>query len=204
MARPFFVLGGDMAKAKIAHPLMTDDKSWNREKVMRHICDQLATSSMGIGRILSKGYEGHNLPSYSTIMLWLTEDTVLSEMYALGKEAQADYMADEMLEIADDGRNDYMEQVGDDDVGGLAFKLNGEHINRSRLRVDTRKWLASKLKPRKYADKVHAEVSGRDGKPIETRDVSMTDVARRVAFMLSAAVAEQEKSNADDKEGKED
>jgi hypothetical protein len=63
------------------------------------------------------------------------------------------------LKISDDGRNDYTE-TEDGEVP------NHEHIQRSRLRVDSRKWLASKLVPKKYGDKVSAEVSGPDGGPI--------------------------------------
>lgn len=68
------------------------------------------------------------------------------------REAQADTLADELLDISDDARNDWMKRNhGDDDPGWVA---NGEHIQRSRLRVDTRKWIASKLKPKKYGDKL--------------------------------------------------
>ena len=56
-------------------------------------------------------------------------------------------MVDELLEIADDCTNDYMERNGK-----LVF--DGEHISRSRLRVDTRKWLLSKALPKLYGDKL--------------------------------------------------
>lgn len=134
------------------HPLMLDGRDWDRNKVMAHICDQLATTSFGIGTILKNKYEGFNLPSYSTIMLWLEEDQKLSDRYARGKEAQADYMADEMLDISDNASNDWMERAGKDG-DNLGWQVNGEHVQRSRLRIETRKWLASKLKPKKYGDK---------------------------------------------------
>lgn len=185
-------------KKKPIHPLMLDERDWDRKKVMTHIFDELSTSSRGIGKIIAAGYKGKGLPSYSTIMKWLSEDKELSDKYALAKEAQADFMADEMLEIADNGSNDWMEQEDPDNPG---FRLNGEHIQRSRLRVDTRKWLASKLKAKKYGDKVSAEVTGKDGAPIETKDTSMMDVARRMAFILGSAVSSQGKPDAEDKEG---
>jgi hypothetical protein len=49
----------------------------------------------------------------------------------------------------------------DDDGKPIGWQLNGEHLQRSRLRVDTRKWIASKLKPKKYGDKVEHEHSGK-------------------------------------------
>jgi hypothetical protein len=56
-------------------------------------------------------------------------------------------LADEICDIADDASNDYMES-GDDGV-----KYNGDAVARSKLRVDARKWVAAKLKPKVYGDK---------------------------------------------------
>ena len=53
-----------------------------------------------------------------------------------------------------------METNGEESAG---YKLNGEHVQRSKLRIDARKWKASKLAPQKYGDKVSTEVSGPDG-----------------------------------------
>lgn len=62
---------------------------------------------------------------------------------------QAEGMADEILEIADDGRNDWME-IQNRDGDNIGWKVNGEAVQRSRLRIDARKWLLSKLLPKKY------------------------------------------------------
>ena len=71
--------------------------------------------------------------------------------FARAREIGYQTMADELLEISDDGRNDWMERNGEDDRGWVA---NGEHMGRSRLRVDTRKWLLSKALPKLYGEKV--------------------------------------------------
>ena len=73
-------------------------------------------------------------------------------------------MADELLEVADDGRNDWMERQ--DDNGGTSWQANGEHIQRSRLRVDTRKWMLSKALPKVFGDKITQEVTGANGAPL--------------------------------------
>lgn len=146
-----------VAPKKPAHPLMVNGKRWDREKVMTHICNCLATSSRGIGKILQAGYEGNTLPDYSTIMDWLEEGPAYAERYARAREAQADYMADEIMEISDNASNDWMTREDPENPG---YALNGEHIQRSRLRVDSRKWLASKLKPKKYGEKVDMNHSG--------------------------------------------
>ncbi len=60
-------------------------------------------------------------------------------------------MAEEIVEIADDGRNDWMEVMSKDGES-IGWRLNGEAVQRSRLRVDARKWLMSKLLPKKYGE----------------------------------------------------
>jgi hypothetical protein len=68
-------------------------------------------------------------------------------------------LADELLEIADDGTNDWMRRTGKDGED-LGWAINGEHIARSRLRVDTRKWLLSKCLPKIFGDRITAEHTG--------------------------------------------
>ena len=77
--------------------------------------------------------------------------------------ASADTLFDEMLDIADDARNDWMERNGKDDAG---WEANGEHIQRSKLRLEARKWMAGKLRPKKYGDKITQEHTGADGGPV--------------------------------------
>lgn len=86
------------------------------------------------------------MPSLDTFYRWLREDAEKAERYARAKEQQADYYAEEIIEICDDASNDWMERDGKQ-------MLDAEHVARSRLRIDTRKWLMGKLKPKKYGDK---------------------------------------------------
>jgi hypothetical protein len=72
--------------------------------------------------------------------------------YARAKEEMAEHFAEEMLEIADDGSNDWIER--ELERGNVIKVADHEHIARSRLRVDTRKWLMSKLLPKKYGEKL--------------------------------------------------
>lgn len=144
--------------SKPAHPLMIDEKTWNKEMVMDWLCDSFVCSSYGLGTILRAGFLNEkgsqfSLPSYSTIMKWLSEDDALSEKYARAREEQAEFMRDEMLDIADDGRNDWMEKR-DKDGKIIGQTFNKESVQRSRLRIDSRKWLMAKLKPKKYGDRV--------------------------------------------------
>lgn len=97
--------------------------------------------------------------SQKTLWSWLARDEEFGKQYARAKEIGLDYMAEEMLEIADDGSNDWMDENDPDNPG---YSLRGEHVQRSRLRVDARKWYLSKLAPKKYGDKVINEHQGGD------------------------------------------
>lgn len=104
------------------------------------------------GQSIREIARAEDMPAASTIFLWLSKHPEFSEQYARAKEAQADRLAEEILEISDDGTNDWMSRNGGDD--NPSWSVNGEHIQRSRLRVDSRKWLMSKLAPKKYGDKL--------------------------------------------------
>lgn len=118
------------------------------EELADKICDEIASSSRGLAFICAK----LNV-SPSTVFKWLSEHKDFAERYARAREAQADYMADEILEIADDDAHDTIRtEKGDIE--------NKEWVNRSRLKVEARKWVASKLKPKKYGDKLDLTSGG--------------------------------------------
>jgi hypothetical protein len=99
----------------------------------------------------------------------LREHEEFSEQYARAKEESADALVEDMLDIADNAANPVI-------VDGVPLVVEGKPVMNAdaaavahaRLRVDTRKWSASKLKPKKYGDKVTQEVSGPDGAPVQT------------------------------------
>ena len=80
----------------------------------------------------------------------------------------ADALVEESLEISDDGTNDWMARRSEAEKGAgvtTGWVLNGEHVQRSRLRVDTRRWYASKIAPKKYGEKL--ELAGDPKAPIK-------------------------------------
>lgn len=89
---------------------------------------------------------------------WLQKDTSkqYAESYARACEIRAEKLTDEILQIADEANADI---VGVDEKTGKPI-VNGEAINRSRLKVDARKWLAGKLAPKKYGDKIDVTSNG--------------------------------------------
>lgn len=112
------------------------------------ILTEIATSSKSLKSICSDP----ELPCVTTVLKWLREIPEFALQYTRAKEEQADFMCEEMLEIADDGSNDTITGVK---ANGEEYEMeNKEWTSRSKLRVETRKWLASKLKPKKYGEKL--------------------------------------------------
>lgn len=111
------------------------------EELADLICMRVQTNSIGLPRLCKKYPE---LPSYDTINTWRVIYPEFSVKYAQAKLKQAELLAEEILEIADDASGD-----GTVDENGEE-KFNSEFVARSRLRIDTRKWLAAKLLPRTY------------------------------------------------------
>ena len=98
------------------------------------------------------------LPDRSTVYQWMNKNPSFAAQYARAREALVEHWADEIIEIADDGTTDYVTKVG---RNGTEYEaVDQEHIQRSRLRVDTRRWLMSKLKPGVYGDRVEVENTG--------------------------------------------
>ena len=95
----------------------------------------------------------------------LTATPELEKQYARAKELQAEMLADEIIQISDDGSNDTYKKT-DADGNEYGEEVNHDVIARSRLRVDARKWVAAKLLPKKYGDKQGLELTGPAGGPL--------------------------------------
>lgn len=140
------------------------------DAVVDHICDKISS-----GKSLVDICRPDDMPGRSTVFRWLAEESnkTFRDMYTRAREAQADALFDDLVDIADNATNDWMDANAPGDAGRA---LNGEALQRSRLRVDTRKWAASKLKPRKYGDRIHNELSGPNGGAIPIAKVEqLTD-----------------------------
>lgn len=132
------------------------------------ICDRLCA-----GESLRTICDDKDMPSTTSVFRWLAAHEEFRAQYAHAREVQADAIFEEILDIADNAKNDWMERRGDDDAG---WQANGEHIQRSKLRIDARKWMAGKLAPKKYGEKSSLELSGADGAPlIPTINVTIGD-----------------------------
>lgn len=110
--------------------------------------------------------EHEQTPDESTVRKWALDDVEgFAARYTRAREIGYHSMADEIFDIADDGRNDWMDRTNAR-TGEVDQVPNHENINRSRLRVDSRKWFLSKVLPKIYGEKL--AVTGADGGPLQT------------------------------------
>lgn len=106
---------------------------------------ELICSRIASGMSLVAICKADDMPHRDTVRVWLAKSDEFAAMYARAREDQADYYADEILAVADDPELD---------------------ANDKRVRVDARKWVAAKLRPRVYGDKVDLTHQGPNGGPI--------------------------------------
>jgi hypothetical protein len=141
---------------------------------------------LGLGESLREICRDEDMPSKTTVMRWLAAHAEFRDQYASAREAQADYYAEEIIEISDDGSNDWMLRKQGDDETEVE---NKEVLARSRLRVDTRKWLMARMAPKKYGDKVVQEHTGPGGGPVQVQRIERVIVDPKPSVANSESVS---------------
>lgn len=101
-----------------------------------------------------------------TFLGWVADRPELAEHYARAKQAQAEMLALEIVQIADEV--DVQARHEGEDV---TLDLSPTAVARNRLRVDARKWVASKLLPKVYGDKL--AIGGADDLPPVQQNVTL-------------------------------
>ncbi len=119
---------------------------------------------MAMGETLALICAEGGMPKTTTVWRWKERDDDRRNAYARAREDQQQAWADQIVEIADDGTNDYVEKVRKDGSKDMAY--DREHVDRSKLRIETRKWLMARLSPKSFGDKTALELSGKDGAPL--------------------------------------
>jgi hypothetical protein len=128
------------------------------------LCDQLID-----GRSVRSVAKELNASAVA-IIKWIDREPGRMRQYQLARQAQADAIADDLIDLADEPV-----PIGPDG------RMDSAAVNDKRLRIDTRKWIASKYRPAMYADKVQVEdvtPPGREQKP--------EDVMARITTLLAA------------------
>lgn len=157
---------------------------WNRKYVFDEAMKAQIVERIASGETLKKIVSDENMPSYMTVYREERRDEEFGEAMRLAREVAAAVLADEVIEISDNATEDYRSDGG----------INYEVIARSKLRTDNRKWLISKLDPKRWGDKVHADITS-GGEKIESKEISPMESARQVAFALELAKRANEESS---------
>jgi len=110
-------------------------------KIAKAICDTIASNTNGVKRLCRAN---PHWPCEDTIFAWLKKYPEFSEQYKRAKICQVELLVDELIDIADDSSQDLVTDAS----GALSY--NAERVARSKLRIETRKWIAARLVPRIY------------------------------------------------------
>ena len=146
----------DKPKSPKTPPKKTPKKNGRPSKYTDKLADkicQMIAQGQSVRSICAK----KDIISMQTFFRWLRENDKFREQYARACEERSYMHAEDIIEIADNATNDYMEKLEGD-----GYIFNSENVQRSRLRIDTRKWLMSKLNPKVYGDKLDMTTNGND------------------------------------------
>lgn len=131
------------------------------DEIAEAICSLLAE-----GKSLRSVCRRDDMPDKSTVFRWLRHHELFRDQYARAKEESADALVEDILDIADD---------------------DAEDVHRSKLKVDARKWIAAKMKPKKYADRQALDHTSSDGSmtppKIDFSQISDSALAEIVALL---------------------
>lgn len=132
------------------------------ETIADDICERLAN-----GESLRRICLTPNYPSQAMVFRWLAANEQFREQYRSAREAQADVLADEIIDIADGKR--------------AAYEGTEADVQRDKLSVHARQWVAAKLKPKKYGEKLDLTSGGEK----LNREMNEVDLATRMAAWAS-------------------
>lgn len=155
-----------VAKAAILSP--QHGNSIYTEELVDSILDKIIE-----GKSMSSICREEGMPAPSTVMRWIANNKDLQERYARACVERTEALMEEMFAIADDSSNDWMM------IDGHRV-ANREVIDRSKLRVDVRKWNMAKMKPKKYGDKIDIDGEIRHITPLLGGDARRTEAIEAV------------------------
>lgn len=136
------------------------------------------------GELMKHVCQDEHMPSYFTMYREEERDADFGADMRAARRACASIYADEVIEISDDAKEDVKAD------GSVNYEL----IARSKLRTDNRKWIAAKLDPARFSDKLQTDITS-GGEKIEVKETSALESARQIAFALEMAKRSQPEGN---------
>ena len=134
----------------------------DQESVMPDILAAIATTPQSLNSICDSD---ERFPDARTVYRWIEADEELCQQYTRAKAAQLQVLADQLVDLAD---TDRICRKVTEKADGTKETVTLDQTDRTKIQIDTRKWLLSKLDPKKYGDKVEQFISGPGGGPIQS------------------------------------
>jgi predicted secreted protein len=166
---------------RITAPAQAVKPKRSREEVMTDLCELLAAgASLQAACLKITDVKSH------TVLGWVERYPPLRDQYMQARARGYQLLADEIVAISDE--TEVKARYNEDEV---TLELDSTAIARNRLRVDTRKWMLSKMLPKVYGDKVTNEHTGANGGAIQIAAMDMKglsdeELATMRALMLKA------------------
>lgn len=148
---------------------------WNKIELTPELKEEIV-QRLASGELLKNILNDERMPSYMTVHREEERDPDFGADMRLARRVCASVLVDEVLEISDDAREDYKPDGS----------INYEIVARSKMRADNRKWVASKLDPMRFSEKVQTDITS-GGEKLDSKEISPLESARQIAFALEMA-----------------
>jgi hypothetical protein len=144
-----------------------------KEETFELVCNMIADGSSLRAAVA-------NLKTHTSLFfVHLGKSTEAQERYTRAVNERTEGQIDEIIEIADDKSEDFI-------AGEHGISPNSTNVQRDRLRIDTRKWVASKMRPQKYGDALKVKHADHEGKELKINAIFATDLIKDVQTDESA------------------
>jgi hypothetical protein len=183
----------EITPSKYRH-LLPNPKPFNyndaaKNLVFDYVEEQIAVYGCSVERLFFEDLT----PSKVTFYSWIKTNQNLLNRYERALRLRLDVWAEQIIDIADNGNLDaVLDRFGN-------IQIVGESVQRSRVKIDTRKWLMAKLNPVKYGDKVNYEVTGANGGAITTQTIDYSKLDNKTLKALLKATNKPSESTGSDK-----
>ncbi|KHN91527.1 hypothetical protein KKH3_15540 [Pectobacterium actinidiae] len=131
---------------------------------MQEVADDICTL-LAEGESLRDVCLRPGMPNKATVFRWLAENEGFRDQYAKATDVRADVIFDEIMDIAD------------------GVKADASEVAKARLKIDARKWVLSRMAPKKYGERLTQEITGKDGGPINQVNYTPEDYAKAQAAL---------------------
>jgi frataxin-like iron-binding protein CyaY len=132
------------------------------------------------GESLREIVKTEGMPDRTTVYDWLLRHEEFAHQYTRAREEQADTLADEILAIADEAPE--VDYIRDKHGNVIDIKIDSGYVSYQKQRIDSRKWIAMKLKPKKYGDKL--ALGGDAENPLELGNTMFGELLKNVELKL--------------------